>query len=336
MAHDKTYAAAVIGLGNVGFKFDLDPKRASVTWTHAKAYATSGRVRFTAAVEPDQENARLFHKVYPDVPVYATPAAMFARHKLDIVSVSVPTASHADAVQEVLGQDVRAVFCEKPLTDSPERSEKLIELSRRKDVHFLVNYPRRWEASYRQARQLLGSGMIGDLRTVHLLYPGQVHNIGSHLFITLFMYVTDVICRVSAVGVTRDVADPFLSGYLETPKGVVVTFAATGKREDLVFEIDLVGTEGRLRILENGTRLEAYRFTESARYSGYRELVDQKIPMPSVNDRFADAVQNIVDLLDGKDVVAQSSAKDALRVDQLIACVKLSAQHGGCVQECSI
>ena len=81
------YSAAVIGLGNIGFKFSCDQKRKG-TWTHVDAYAGCPSTALVGAVEIDKETIDLFHLKYPDIPVYSTVKDLFSatqgRYCLDL------------------------------------------------------------------------------------------------------------------------------------------------------------------------------------------------------------------------------------------------------------
>ena len=75
---------------------------------------------------------------------------------------------------------------------------------------------------------------------------------------------------------------------------------SAGPREDLLFEVDVVGSEGRLRILDNCARLEFAHFEESSRYGGYRELA--RAAAAAVDDEgepFLLLFAELADALDG-------------------------------------
>ena len=319
------FQAAVIGLGNIGFKFSYDAKRKG-TWSHVDAYTACPSTVLAAAVEIDKSTTDLFCAKYPDVPVYATVKELFSEHRIDIASICVPTRLHYPIFREIIGYDIKAVFCEKPLSGAASESQEMVDLARAKKIVLAVNYTRRWQNSYILAKKLVDEGKIGKIRAVTALYPGQIFNIGSHLFDTVRM-ITGITPRSFSTVIVRPGPDPSVSGWMDCDKDIHFSFIATGKREDLIFEIDVIGDEGRLRILNNGDIVEFSLFQECGRYSGYRELVRQDLPVIRENDRFADAICNIAGVLDGTDLSVLCSGEDGLAVDIMTAGVLASAKQ---------
>ena len=65
------YNCAVIGLGNIGFKLGLDPKREWVS-SHIDVYKKCTFTNLVGVVEIDSENIQVFKKINQDMPVYNT------------------------------------------------------------------------------------------------------------------------------------------------------------------------------------------------------------------------------------------------------------------------
>jgi predicted dehydrogenase len=311
------YQAAIIGLGNIGFRFSYDAKRKG-TWSHVDAYNKCPSTVLSGAVEIDRNTVDLFHTKYPDIPVYPTVKDLFTEHRIDIVSICVPTRLHYPMFKEVISNDIKAIFCEKPLSGEVHESQEMVDLAHEKKIILAVNYTRRWQNSYKLAKKLVEEGKIGNLRAVTAYYPGQIFNIGSHLFDTVRM-IAQIRPRSFNAITVQPGPDPSISGWMDCDRDIHFSFIATGKREDLVFEIDVIGDEGRLKILNNGDIVELFQFKESERYSGYRELIRQDIGDIKENDRFADAIINITDVLDGTLPSVLCTGEDGLAVDIITA-----------------
>lgn len=321
------YRCAVIGLGNIGFAFSFDAKREG-TWTHVDAYSRCILTKLVGVVEIEPATIHRFRTVFPEIPVYRTVDDLFGEQEVDIVSVAVPTRLHGPVFDEILKHSVKAIFCEKPMSDSLDSTITMLESAKNKKVITAVNYTRRWQNTFMLVKEMVKKGDIGNLKAIHAYYPGQIFNIGSHLFDTLRMLSSAEPLAVSAFAV-GDNGDPSYSGWIACTDDIIITFNATGAREDLIFEIDLVGDEGRIRILDNGDTIEWNRFRESKRYSGYRELVRQAVQMPPKNDRFLDAICDIADVLSGKKENVECSGSDGFMVDTIIDAVMESGKQSG-------
>jgi predicted dehydrogenase len=254
---------------------------------------------------------------------------MLAKETLDVVSICLPTPLHAEAVLTSARARIRGIFCEKPLAGTIEDGYRIIEQCRRAGSVLAVNYTRRWDRNYLWPRQLLQQGFIGRLERMSGIYSGQLFNIGTHLIDAMLMYAGEVEWVTGERSGPSEAEDPTVAGLLRFRSGVLGTLLPMPERTDLVFETDLLGTEGRMRIVENGRRVELYRFRESSHYSGYRELVsiDMPNPLPG-SERLVEAIQDLIRCLHNSGQPA-CSGEDALATLETAAALCRSAQNGG-------
>ncbi|MEZ5535410.1 MAG: Gfo/Idh/MocA family oxidoreductase [Thiolinea sp.] len=101
---------------------------------------------------------------------YGTAAELFAgegghAQKIDLLAIMTPNNSHYElAVQALdLGIDV---FCEKPLTNTLAEAEALAQRARQQGRLFAVAYAYTGYPMVRQARAMMASGQLGELRMV--------------------------------------------------------------------------------------------------------------------------------------------------------------------------
>lgn len=81
---------------------------------------------------------------------------------LDAVIVATPTRLHVQMVREALEAGLH-VFCEKPLCLSPEDSESLAALGRRRDLVTQVGYHNRFVGTFSEVKELVDLGAIGTI-----------------------------------------------------------------------------------------------------------------------------------------------------------------------------
>ena len=293
------FNAAVIGLGNIGFQFSLDPKRKE-TWSHVSAYEKCEKIKLVAAVEIDHSREQIFKNQHPTIPVYKSISDLFKTHQIDIVSICTPTKIHFSIFNEIIRHPIKAIFCEKPLASTIEEAKEILNTTKDKNIVLAVNHTRRWDSNYILAKNLIEEGRIGKIKAVNAFYPSQIYNIGTHLFDTIRMLIQKDPETVGGISFNLEDPDPSISGWVRFKNHIPCTVISTGKREDLIFEIDIIGNEGRIRILENGERIECYSFIESSRYSGYRELSPIRVEPTLKRDRFLEAIFDIIAVLEGK------------------------------------
>ena len=318
----------MIGLGNIGFQFDFDRKR-SKTWSHVSAYRKNNRTRLAAVVEIDEAKVTKFRQYVTGIPVYKTVDSLFKNEDIDIISVCTPTTTHYEIVRRICRYPVKAIFCEKPLSSGVSRAAKMIRMCKENKIILAVNHIRRWDSAYLFAERFIKDGKIGKIKAVNLFYSGQVFNIGTHLFDAVRMIVQKDAEAVSGVSGNSKIADPSISGWIAFGGGIICTLGTVDRREDLLFEIDAIGDKGRIRILENGAKIEWYTFNESRNYSGYQELVPKRFDHPKDNDSLVDAVGNICDVVSGKNTDINCSGQDGLEALRISASLAMSAKNGG-------
>lgn len=97
---------------------------------------------------------------YTGLAAYDDFDAMLAAAELDAVVIATPTGSHAPLVRKSLARGLH-VFCEKPLTLSPQESAELTALANRAHLVTQVGYHHRFIGSFREVRSLLDADAIG-------------------------------------------------------------------------------------------------------------------------------------------------------------------------------
>jgi predicted dehydrogenase len=324
--------AAIIGLGQIGNQFDDDPKRTDV-WTHAGAYSSVSAVELIAGADPDETRLHRFLDRRHVRAGYCNYQEMLQKEPIDLLSVCSPTELHYTMVLAGVQAGVKAIFCEKPLASTVEQGMAMVEACRSAGIVLAVNHTRRWESIYLQAKRLIDEGAIGRIESISGHYPGKVFTMGTHLFDLMRYYGGDVEW-VSAVDVGEATAEPNLAGHLRFRSGAYGAILCGWDRSNHVFELDLHGSHGRIRISGDGTLLEVFHFAESPRYSGYRELVPVELPVgqgqatAGEENRFIAAVNDLVRCAETGEVPA-CSGQDGLAAVEM-ACALVESARTGC------
>ncbi len=93
------------------------------------------------------------------------------RHPSDVVVVASPPRHHVDQVVAAL-QAGADVFCEKPLATSEDAARRMVETARTTGRHLAVGMVRRQFPAAQLIRRVLGSGALGELRSVEVFEGG--------------------------------------------------------------------------------------------------------------------------------------------------------------------
>lgn len=284
----------LIGCGRVGIGRGTR-RGPDLYYTHAGAYRRHPATRLVAAADPRTDRRRACARIWGVENLYRNHRDMLAAQKPDVVSVCVPESRHFEVVEDCLASGVRAVFCEKPLTTNYAQAAALARRCRQKGVVLAVNHQRRRETAHRGIQRFLQKGGLGKIQKVRCLYYGGLWSVGAHLIDLLRWFFGEV----GGVDVLRVVdRKPLLvEARLCFPGGVTALLQACERKHFEIFEIDILGTGGRLQINDFGHRVETWKVGRSAEY-GDRELIRTPAPFrPRMREAFLRAVDDVVGCL---------------------------------------
>lgn len=315
------YRAAVIGCGRIGGGYGLANDAGEVA-SHASGYTSDPRVKLVAAVDSDKAARVRFRERWAVDNLYSDYEEMFAREKIDIVSICTWDEVHTGAIKAAVGAGVRVILCEKPLAPTLAEAKEVVELCERKNIELFVGYQRRWEPAHRAARDFIASGKLGDILAVHGYYVGGLRHNGC-AWINLARYLVGDIEQADSMSpLLEGVVDPSISINLAFTCGCNGSLLAANRDAYSVFEIDVLGTQGRVRFSDAGEELEVWQVGDDKRYPGFRRLLraQHQWPKPQLSQALNIGIADIVDFLDGTGENT-SSGLDAVRDMEIVESV---------------
>lgn len=313
----------IIGCGRIGSEAADDQARIGV-YSHAGAYTACAATRLVAVCDRDPARARRCAQRWGGLPWYTDVAALLRAERPDLVSVCTPDATHEAVLRQVLAApSVRGVLAEKPLAMRAAAARRLVQQARTRGVTLAVNYSRRYAASHARVRALLAAGRLGDIQAVTGYYgKGTLHN-GTHWFDLVRWLFGEIVSVTGWKG-----ADAETHGaLLRFASGLTATLHPTDARAYALFELDVLGTRGRLRLTDFGQRVERSRVAPSAQYSGYRTLVPQPADTGALRDVTLHAVRDLARAVRTGGAPA-CTGEDGLAALQVAEAVVRSARTG--------
>ena len=152
------YRVGIIGCGRAGAP-------------RGHAFDAHPQCEVVAIADTDPENLELGCQWF-GVPGYSSYDEMFARERIDIAMPVLPVGPNADAVVAAARAEVRAVFCEKPLTASLADADRMVEECGSRGIHLAAGVVVSSHPDYQKAYELVASGEIGEVRRINL-YEGN-------------------------------------------------------------------------------------------------------------------------------------------------------------------
>lgn len=220
----------VIGIGLAGY--------GGIGRMHALCYRMlplvypelAGYVRLVAIATASSASAeRASREIGNHVLATTNLAELLAHPSVTVVDCCAPTGDHFRIAEAALTAG-KALFCEKPLTGTPEDSERIVALARTYGLPGGVNFHLRFAPALQEARRRTVHGAIGEVRSFHLRYyrssnlrrdramtwrfsgpgSGVLIDLGSHLIdLTLHLFgpIRSVAARTTTIIAERPGVD---------------------------------------------------------------------------------------------------------------------------------
>ncbi len=157
-ASQEEVRVAVLGAGNRG---------RGVVWNLLRDSVR--KVKVLSVYDPDMEQAKRAISAdcwnYPDAKICASYQEAIAVPGVDWVMVFSPNAYHKEQILEGFRQG-KDVFTEKPLATKIEDCEAIFEAHRKSGRKFATGFVLRYAPIYRKVKELLDSGVLGDIMSI--------------------------------------------------------------------------------------------------------------------------------------------------------------------------
>lgn len=317
----KKHTAAVVGTGRIGWTLGFDKKREQPA-SHVMALKKNRRIKLIAGVDTNPKTLALFRQKNPMVRAYSSIDQLYQNCSPDIVVVAVNEDAHLDAALDVIAREPKLLILEKPVALNLKEAAKIKAAAKKHNVPILVNHERRFAYDYRTAAAYIAT--IGPLQSISAklfsgmkLYDPAAEESGAYSLLHDGTHLVDIVLfLLESLDASRAVLkNPVVTGVYRDPKnkGIVrelcahytsklcpeVSFFMSGRSRFFGFELDVIGTEGRVCIGNGYAKF--YKRFESNLYTGFYSLSrDKKIVLPKKTGYFANMVQNAADFLDGK------------------------------------
>ena len=329
----KKFTAAVVGIGRIGWTLGFDKKREQPA-SHVMALKKNPRVKLIAGVDNDLKQLARFRAKNPLVRAYRSIDELYQNCDPDIVVVAVNESAHLQVTLDVLARSPRLLILEKPVALNLREAAKIKSAAKKFGVPILVNHERRHSVDYNLAASYLPK--IGALQSITArlfsgmkLYDPACEDSGAYSLLHDGTHLVDIVLFLletlegggkpggnkAGGGARVLLKNPVVTGVFRDPKNkeIVrelsahysckscpqVTFFMSGRSRFFGFELDIVGTEGRVCIGNGYAKF--YRRSPSKLYTDFYSLSrDRGVALPKKTGYFANMVKNAVDFLDQK------------------------------------
>ncbi len=327
-------SVAVVGAGGIGrirARSIADSKQGRVSWV---ADVDAGRAKELAG--PSSAIATVDWR------------EAVSRPDVDAVVVSTPTKFHAEIAIEAL-QAGKHVLCEKPLARTTDEARRIVEAARDAKRVLKTGFNYRQMAHVRRAKELLGAGAIGKACFLRCRYGhggrpgyeqhwctnadlsggGVLQEQGIHM-VDLVRVFLDEPSRVMAETRRYFWAFPEVEDncfcLFETPAGQIAQLHVSWTQWINIFEIEIFGRDGYLRLEGRDGHYGPQRLTWGKRQSSHGRPVEEVFAFDESENPWAREWREFLRLIrDGRDQF--EAAQEGLRTQQLVEAAYRSARE---------
>ncbi len=185
-----TIKAALIGLGNIAWKYDIGNQlEDSFARSQAGAILRHSGLRLVGGFSPSREDREEFQQ-WSGCPAFSCLETMLEKIQPEMVGICSPVQNHFDNFMTALSAGTRIIWLEKPPAANTGELRTMMTAARKHGATVGVNYFRRTLPVYQELRNILQEQRFGKCHLLQILYsPGLARN-GCHLLDQLF-FLTD-------------------------------------------------------------------------------------------------------------------------------------------------
>lgn len=264
----KKYKAVIIGLGQIGFKYDFKKDKRYIL-SYARAFLSHKGFDLTAGVDIDNRALRDFKKAYKKEALHYRDLKK-ALKGAEVIAVSVPASDHLTVTRDIFRYGSPALIAmEKPLSDKISGASEILKLCKKHKTVLYVNYFRRTDTGINKLKADIRRKSFGRLAHVNIYYGRDLLENGSH-FIDLMLYMFGRPDNINILAKRIKNNPDFLFEY----KDFSVFFKSDSETDYNFKEMDFLFERGRVRYLSL-PKTEIYR-PNILSYFGVRELGESK------------------------------------------------------------
>jgi len=295
---------------------------------HARGYTDSPHAEIVALADLELAHAEAFQERHGGDALYTDYHEMLANERLDVVSICTWPHLHGDMVIAAAEAGVKAIHCEKPMAPTWAEAKRMVSVCDERGVQLTFNHQRRFGPEFRQARELLRSGAIGDLVRLEGSC-GNLFDWGTHWFDMFFFYNNErkvdwILGQVEPTG-GKSIFGIQVEGQAISQfqfENGVIGILATSMAEGWPLSTRIVGTDG---FIEAALRTDPLRVW--AKGSGQWET----IALEGENSLEATVARGVMDAVESLKLGQEPelSSRKVIKATELIFATYESARRGG-------
>lgn len=291
--------AILVGLGKIGQLYDYKHESENIIFSYAKAIKYFEEIELVCAVDIDDKLRNLFEEKY-GIPSYSSIAKAASLHNFDACIIATSTGTHYDIFMELATYNPKAILCEKPIASSIEEAKKMIEVTEKNNIQFVVNFKRRFDPEVILLKQSLHQRSVGTIEKVVCYYGKGLLNNASHMIdLLVYFFGKPIASKILCVNGYNDYNGDYDIDLILSFEGFEAYLIANNHNSYTLFEMDIIGSMQRVRYsAKDEESISIFEKKEHELFSGYIFLGDNpKIQKTDMNRYQYNTIKHFYDVV---------------------------------------
>jgi hypothetical protein len=170
----------LVGLGNIGFKYDSNLEDKTVHLTHARTIGSLENFELICGIDKDTDLCAEFKNRF-SVDAFTKISDMPSYSQIDLIVIATPTINHLETFREVVKLNPRVILLEKPAASSSIEIQIMKEIALENGIKIFVNFQRNYHSVFQDlSKRLEDSTLPGPFTLIGWFNKGLLHT-GSHM-----------------------------------------------------------------------------------------------------------------------------------------------------------
>lgn len=318
----KGYIVGIIGCGRIASLFD-DNIEDFFVHSLAGAFTVFPGTNLVAACDTDKKRLTEFGKRWGVKKLYNSYKNMLDEENLDILVIATNNNTHYKIIKKASTYPLKAIFCEKPFTNSLKNARGAVDLCDGENIILSVDHSRRWDTLHHQIKGIISREEIGRISKVVVFYTRGIANSGSHIIDLLRLFLGEPIsARVIESSEKKSTADPSFDVNIKFRDAEALMIGFDNTKFNFL-EIGIIGESGRINIKKGGKIVKIYKL--DPKIGGLKEI---KVLEGGLDNMLVRAIANIVGAIEGKEKLL-STGEDGFRAMEVITAIYQSYYKNG-------
>ena len=153
------------------FHFHDHPGKEGLSNTYAEALWDRPEVELVAGAERDKKRLAMFGERYGITALYTDALEMYRQEQLDIVAICTNVKGRSFLTVKAIEGGAKGIFVDKPMTFTLEEADRMVQACASAGAPLVGGATTASHPSFGKAKELVQSGVIGELRSIEAKVP---------------------------------------------------------------------------------------------------------------------------------------------------------------------